>query len=211
MQTIAVCHQKGGVSKSTIVMGLAVELSGLVAIYDGDSQGSCAKWLERRDSDTPLSFSGPPKKLPEIKQKAKDMKVDWLIIDTPPSHDDEIPIRSAIAAADFVILPTKMGRFDLEVLPKTAKISNALNKPWMSVLTMAHRSKMLDHAIKNIKLVSEELGGKFCPTILMNRVAHVESSFYGKTVSEFESGGLAAYEIRKIKEAVVFEMEKNNE
>lgn len=207
MKTIAICHQKGGVSKSTLCIGLGLELEGRVALYDSDAQGSTAKWLERREADEPISVVGPVAKLPALVSACEKQDCDWLILDTPPSYADETPIRAAMAVADFVLLPTKMGRFDLEVLPKTAKIANKLGKPWMIVLTMAQRSNVLETTKDSLTDLADRLGGSLCPTILMNRVAHVESSYHNLAVSEFEAGGLAAYEIRKIAESVKAQME----
>lgn len=198
MKTIAVCHQKGGVAKSTISQGLALELPGLVAVYDADEQGSTAKWLERREADTPLPVNGPISRLGDLAKVAAQQGCDWLIVDTPPDHKDETNIRAAITAADFVVLPTKMSRYDLEILPKTAKIANSLGTQWMIVLTMGQRSNLLETTKSNLSDMAERLGGVFCPTVLMNRVAHAEASYHNATVAETEPGGLAAYEMRKI-------------
>ena len=118
MKKIAICHQKGGVVKSPLVQGLSLELPGLVAIFDGDKQGSTVKWLERREASTPFQVVGPVSRLPDLVAAAEKQNCDWFLIDTPPDHQDESNIWAAMSAADFVVLPTKMSRFDLEILPK---------------------------------------------------------------------------------------------
>lgn len=199
MKKLAICHQKGGVAKSTITQGLALELPGLVAVYDADEQGSTAQWVQRRDEDTPVPVVGPIHKLGDLAGVAEQKGCDWLIADTPPDHKDEVNIRTAMEVADFVILPTKMSRFDLEILPKTIQIANSLGKPWMIVITMGQRSNLLDATKGNLAAMAERMGGgTLCPTVLMNRVAHAEASYHNSTAAEAEPGGLAAYEMRQI-------------
>ena len=202
MKTVAICHQKGGVSKSTICQGISLEMPGTVAVYDSDPQGSSAKWLERREAGKPVRATGPIHKLPALVKACEKQNCDWLIIDTPPWHDDKENIRSIISVADFVILPTKMSRYDIEILPKTVKIANSLKKPWMIVLTMGQRSNLLEQTKQNLSETADLLGGSFCSTVLMNRVAHSVASYHNSTASEMEAGGLAAFEIRKIAEEV---------
>ncbi len=202
MKTIAVCHQKGGVAKSTLSQSLAVDLPGVTALYDADSQGSTAKWMGRREADTPIPVSGPVTRLKDLVKAAEQQSCDWFVLDTPPDHDDETNIRASMEVADFVILPTKMSLFDLEILPKTVQIANSLGKPWMIVLTQGQRSNLLETTKSNLSDMAERMGGVFCPTVMMHRVAHSEATYYNATVTEIEGGGLAAWEMRQIANAV---------
>ena len=98
MQTIAVISQKGGVGKSSLARHTAAMLP-RAALIDLDTQGTSRRWIERRRE---AGHKGPGfsvakwDKLPAMHQGLTDQGVGNLVIDTPPSHDDERAIRAAV-------------------------------------------------------------------------------------------------------------------
>ena len=114
--TIAVANQKGGCGKTTTCMNLAGGLAaaGLrVLVVDADPQGSATEWRNRSE-DSRLSFdviamSTPTihKELPKVVGKSS---YEVAIIDCPPGTETKgfgTVTRSALLAADFVIIPTR--------------------------------------------------------------------------------------------------------
>jgi len=191
MKTIAIVSQKGGSGKSTIARHAAAMLP-RAALVDLDPQSTCKKWIERRRN---AGHKGPGfavakwDRLPEIHQAAAERDPDYLVIDTPPSHDDERAIRSAIAVADLVIIPVKPTPEDIEVLSGVEDLIGDTARIY--VMTMiTPRTKLYTNARSLL-----EKRGRVAPTGIANRVAYPEASFAGLTVSEYEPSGHAAAEM----------------
>ncbi|WP_375263764.1 division plane positioning ATPase MipZ, partial [Palleronia sp.] len=136
MKTIAVISQKGGSGKSTISRHAAAMLP-RAALVDLDPQGTSRRWIERRrdaGNQDPGFTVAKWDKLQGIHRTLTERGADYLIIDTPPSHDDERAIRSAIALSDLVILPVKPTPEDIEVLGGVEALIGS--KPKIYVMTM---------------------------------------------------------------------------
>ncbi|HRM14823.1 MAG TPA: ParA family partition ATPase [Flavobacterium sp.] len=124
-KVIALVHQKGGVSKTTTCINLAMGLSMRgydVLLVDGDPQASSLDWATVRDeSDIDLSFSvmGVPKtnlakEISKIKQK-----FDFVIIDSA-GRQSELT-RLAIVACDVAIIPNTTSPLDAWATKETLK------------------------------------------------------------------------------------------
>ena len=109
---IAVVNTKGGVAKTTtsILFAHALSAHGSIELRDADPQGSATEWAERaKDAGTPLPFDVVIANQRSLGWPARS---DWVIIDTPPSHAQIID--AAIAAADFVIIPSTPTGLDID-------------------------------------------------------------------------------------------------
>ncbi|MGQ1480494.1 ParA family partition ATPase (plasmid) [Acinetobacter baumannii] len=124
-KVIALVHQKGGVSKTTTCINLAMGLSlrGYdVLLVDGDPQASSLDWATvREESEIDLGFSvmGVPKtNLAKEISKIKS-KFDFIIIDSA-GRQSELT-RLAIVACDVAIIPNTTSPLDAWATKETLK------------------------------------------------------------------------------------------
>ena len=118
---IAVVNTKGGVAKTTtsILLAHALSAHGSVELRDADPQGSATEWAERaKDAGTPLPFDVVIANQRSLGWPARS---DWVVIDTPPGHAQIID--AAIAAADFVIIPSTPTGLDIDRMWATLEIA----------------------------------------------------------------------------------------
>lgn len=113
---ISVVNAKGGVGKTTTSMYLAAAFAAQgknVRVIDLDRQGTAIDWAERaEDAENPLPFSVEntiPRRLERIARLAE--PGEFIVVDTPPGDPEAID--AAIAAADFVVVPTRATNADL--------------------------------------------------------------------------------------------------
>lgn len=201
MKTIAVAMQKGGCGKSTVSRHGAAILPNS-ALLDLDPQGTTLKWLEKRKAqgiETPTAIKVPLARLDDaLAQVRAHGGVEYLVIDTPPEHDDQRAIRAAIRVADYVLLPAKPSPDDLEVLNDTLKLVRQAGKPHGFVLTMTRPTKGLLEAQELLTRVASQSSGELCPFTMGNRVAYTDSVFSAQAVTEYEPHGAAAEETTAI-------------
>lgn len=120
-RVIAVVNTKGGVTKTTSSVLLAIALSayGSVELRDADPQGSATEWAERAASaGTPLPFEVTIANQRSLRREAYS---DWVVIDTPPGHAQIVD--AAIAAADFVIIPSAPTGLDIDRMWATLEVA----------------------------------------------------------------------------------------
>lgn len=205
MLKIAVAHQKGGVGKSMLTKSISMELP-KAAIADVDPQGTTKRWIVKRreaGKKNPGGTFGKVGQLGEMIENAEKRGYRYFLIDTPPDHADERPIREAIALSDAVIIPTKMSDDDLAVLAKTARLCMSMDKPWIVVLNQGKRSRSLARAVDYIKSMVKAFNaeggrGAFCEVVIYDRMEHVDAIHLYSTASEI--GGPNSKAAAEIKE-----------
>jgi chromosome partitioning protein len=107
---VAVVSLKGGVGKTTTAVYLAaVAARGRrsVTVVDADPQGSAAVWLEERPIDGVEVLEAPSERLLRKALSRGDDHKAIVIVDTPPAS--ERLTGTALAAADVVVVPTRIG------------------------------------------------------------------------------------------------------
>lgn len=206
--TIALLNQKGGVGKTTLATNLAAcfALAGEPVLYiDADPQGSGLDWSAARQKKPLFNVVGLPKKtihrdLPSLATPYK-----WIFIDGPPRVYEVA--RSAIMAADLVIIPVQPSPYDVwsakEIVDLIGEAS--VMKPNLRAVFVINR-KIVNTAIG--RDVTEALAGYSFPVLnaaISQRVIFAESAGQGLTVLETDPQGQAAQEVR----AVVSEIRKH--
>jgi chromosome partitioning protein len=200
---ITIAQQKGGAGKTTMAAHLAVAWSASgrrrVAIIDIDPQGSLTQWHKVREQrmgegNTSLTFAAISgwRVRSEIDRLARTH--DIIIIDSPPHTDAEA--RTAIRAADLVVIPLQPSPMDVWATGATINICKQERVPVKMVLNRVHPQAKLTEAISGdmIGLTANRFG---------NRVAFAGSLMQGYGVTEAQPNSLAADEVRALAKEVM--------
>jgi chromosome partitioning protein len=197
MKVISLICQKGGTSKTTTAINLAVEAAacGLeVALIDLDPQVSACDWKDIRGEKPPVVAATPVPHLDRALKAAAEAGADLAIVDTAGRTNDAAA--AAARAADLVLIPLQPSLIDLKTLGATLEIIRlAGGKPTRAVLTRV-RSVGTRHEETTAWLV--EQGVEVCPASLGERVTYQDAYAQGLGVLEAEPTGKAAQEIRQV-------------
>lgn len=197
MKVISLICQKGGTSKTTTAINLAVEAAacGLeVALIDLDPQVSACDWKDIRGDKPPVVAATPVPHLSRALKAASEAGADLAIVDTAGRTNDAAA--AAARAADLVLIPLQPSLIDLKTLGATLEIIRlAGGKPTRAVLTRV-RSAGTRHVDTTAWLV--EQGVEVCPVSLGERVTYQDAYAQGLGVLEAEPAGKAAEEIRQV-------------
>jgi chromosome partitioning protein len=199
---IAVAQQKGGAGKSTLASNLAVALLAggkRVALLDTDPQASLTRWHSLRPDAAPkLIFEAPSGwrvtgALDKLKRGA-----DFIVMDTPPHADSDS--RSAIRAADLVLIPLQASLPDLWASEATIALAEAEKRTHRLVLNRLPASGRLRDVVLG------ELARRKAPVMLEslgNRSAFAAAFALGQGVTETAPRSPAAEEIRALAAALL--------
>ena len=122
---LTVCNLKGGTGKTMSSVYLATGLSrrGRTLAVDADPQGSLLSWSEEAAA-AGTEFGFPIVALPvkDLHRRARHFIGDYehLVVDTPPGH--QAIVRSAVLAAEAVVIPVQPSLMDLDRLRPTLEL-----------------------------------------------------------------------------------------
>jgi len=197
MKVISLICQKGGTSKTTTAINLAVEASacGLeVALIDLDPQVSACDWKDIRGDKPPVVAATPVPHLDRALKAAAEAGADLAIVDTAGRTNDAAA--AAARVADLVLIPLQPSLIDLKTLGATLEIIRlAGGKPARAILTRV-RSTGTRHEETTAWLT--EQGVEVCPASLGERVTYQDTYAQGLGVLEADPAGKAAQEIRQV-------------
>ncbi len=194
MKTVAILAMKGGVSKTTTALHLAVaaEAAGFPAIvFDLDPQASAAGWKDTRPGDSPVVLSLQASRLQQALEAARENGAVMAILDTAPHSADAA--MAAAEAADLILIPFRAGILDLRAIATTVRLAKVAGKPAYGLLTHAppNAPRLAEDAIAAAK----QHGLEVVPVIMHQRSAYAHSLTAGQTAQEYEPRGKAAEEI----------------
>lgn len=192
---LALVSQKGGSSKSTLTVHLAVRAAqqgASVLIVDTDPQATASRWYDRREAEWPVLVTGGRETLTGALEAARADGVDVVLVDTPPHTGAQID--QAVAAADLVVIPCKPTPFDLDAVPETVRLVEAHQRPAAFVLTSTPpRGTIVAEAREHLEHEYPEV--PVCPVELGHRASYYHALIDGRAVTEFEPQGKAAAEV----------------
>jgi chromosome partitioning protein len=193
MKTLAIISQKGGSGKTTIAVHVAVCASQRklkTAIIDIDPQRSAYQWNQSRPDGMKLdAVTANASQLAVLLAKAKAGGIDLAIIDSAPHSDSEAAIAAQLA--DYVLIPCRPARFDLDAIASTVDIAKAANTPAAVVINAAPRGRLADEA----RVALQRQGVTVLDLVLHQRAAYSHAVIDGRSVHEYEPEGKAAAEI----------------
>ena len=197
---ICLSSLKGGSGKTTLAVHLAHTI-GLakkkVILIDADPQGSSQGWAASREDQPPFPVIGMARNtlhrdLPELLEN-----YDHCVIDTPPRVS--ALARTAILAADLVLIPVQPSSYDVWAASETVKLIEEAQgfKPEIKAAFIINR-RITNTAIS--REVEEALSDYEFPllkTTIGQRVIFSESSA-GYSVIELAPSNKASTEIRQL-------------
>ena len=195
-RVITVAQQKGGAGKTTMAAHLAVAWANgkrKVAIVDTDPQGSLTQWYKVRESvlgeGSDLTFAAISGW--RVRSEIDRLKYthDLIVVDSPPHTDAEA--RTAIRAADLVVIPLQPSPMDVWATSATIQICKQEKVPVKMVLNRVHPQAKLTEAISGemVGLAQNRFG---------NRVIFAGSLMHGLGVTEAAPSSMAADEVRAL-------------
>lgn len=197
MKTLAVLAQKGGSGKTTVAVHMAVCAAqrGLkTAIIDIDRQRSAYNWNESRPEGRKLdAVAAEAGQLAVFLRQAETAGVQLAIVDTAPHSTGDAAIVAKLA--DYVLIPCRPARFDLDAIASTLEIAKAANTPAAVVINAAAtRGRLAEEA----RAALSRQGATVVEIVLHQRVAYSHAVIDGRSVHEYEPGGAAAVEIDEL-------------
>ncbi|MSP83769.1 MAG: ParA family protein [Alphaproteobacteria bacterium] len=193
MRVIVVTSQKGGSGKTTLSGHIAVQAElageGPVALIDTDPQGSLAAWWNEREEKSPAFAQTDVTRLYADLGRLRAAGIRLVVIDTPPAVT--ATIKSVVAFADLVVIPTRPSPHDLRAVAATLDIVEGRNKPLVFVVNGATpRARITGDAA-----VALSQHGTVAPVTVHHRTDFASSMIDGRTVMECAPEGKSAQEI----------------
>ena len=198
---VALLNQKGGVGKTTLALHVAGEWArrgDRVTLVDADPQGSALDWSEQRAREgLPRLFGIIGLARDTLHREAPELarNVDHIVIDGPPRVAGLM--RSALLAADIVLIPVQPSPFDGWASAEILRLIEEARifRPQLVVRFVLNRS-----AARTIiaRETSEALADQDPPVLRSSvgqRVVFATAAQLGRLAFEIDHDSLAAKEI----------------
>lgn len=200
---------KGGSGKSTLALHLAHSIAlskRKVLVVDADPQASAQGWAASREDAPPFTVIGMTQNtlhrdLPGISEN-----YDHTVIDTPPRVS--ALARSAILAADAVIIPVQPSSYDVWAASETVQLIDEARgfKPDLKAAFVINRRIGKTVIGRDIEEALAEYDIPTLKSVIAQRVAFSEASA-GYTVMELSATSAASKDIKAMSKSILNLME----
>jgi chromosome partitioning protein len=201
MRTICLLAQKGGTGKTTLSLHLAVlarEQGRDVAIIDIDPQASASAWKRRRGDEMPEVLRHDAADLHRVLAVLDQQDKDLVLLDTAPHSSYEAA--AAAKLADLVLIISRPAILDLEAIGESVRIVKKQGSRGAVVLNACpppHRGGETA-IVREAREALRVYGLPVSPVSVSQRAAFSHALIDGHAVTEFETSGKAAMEIRNL-------------
>jgi len=196
VKSLVFLSQKGGSGKTTLSVHTAVtaqESGEQVVVIDTDPQQSAITWAEAREQDTPPVASITPAEIDRVLSAARQEDYSLAVVDTAPHATPEA---SRVAQmADLVAIPVRPSAFDIAAAGNAVEIARAAGAKTVFVLSAC---PFRSPEIAETRELLAGYGLPIAPMDVTERRAFARAVASGRAVTEFESDGKAAEEIRAL-------------
>jgi chromosome partitioning protein len=202
MYIVAIASQKGGAGKSTFAVNLATLANREDApslLIDTDVQGSLSVWHRARGAPTPLLVPCRAAELGDVLETARRHKnIDWVFIDGPAQVNEDVV--AMMKTATLIVIPTRSAVFDLAAVPATIAIARRLKRPFFVALNAvpAKRGAEESPIVAAARRAIRDMGAPVWRGAIAQRAVYAHALASGQAVTEFETAGPAADEMRAL-------------
>ena len=196
MKKIAFLAQKGGSGKTTLAVHTAVaatEAGESVVVIDTDPQKSATVWGDARSQEAPIVATAAASELGRVLEAADQERMTLAIVDTAPHAAPDAT--RIVRAVDLVAIPVRPTAFDITAAGSAVDIVKAAGVRAVFVLSAC---PFRSPEIAETRTVLAEYGLPIAPVEIIDRRAFARAVATGRAVTEFESDGKAATEIRAL-------------
>lgn len=198
---IQIGGQKGGTSKSSLAINLAVwfQRQGTdVLLVDGNAtQGTAARWAERREASGEYEPIQCIEKSGNIARSLQELNNRYEITIVDTGGQDSKELRSALLVADVLLTPIRPSPSDVETLGNVSELIEGamINNESLqakAVITFAptHPGVTLTEEVRD--LLKEQDIFDVLDTVIHMRTSYVYASTAGAGVLEMDSSAIKA-------------------
>lgn len=198
MKVLSLICQKGGTSKTTTAINLAVEAqaNGIeTVLIDLDPQVSACDWKDIRGEAAPTVASVVVSHLERTLKAAAENGAGLAIIDTAGRTNEAAT--AAARVADLVLVPMQPSLVDLKTLQSTLDAIRASGND-VPVRVLLSRVKAAGSRHEDTTSWLEQAHMGVCPVMLGDRVTYQDAYARGQGVTEMEPSGKAAQEVKEL-------------
>ena len=198
---VGLLNQKGGVGKTTLSVNLAASLAktgARVLLIDADPQGSALDWAAARKGEPLFSVVGLPR--PTVHKEIGQIGhgYDHIVIDGPPRVTDLA--RSAIMAADVVLIPVQPSPYDIWAADEVVKLIEEARvyKDSIKSVFVVNR-KITNTAIgRDVRDALAAYPVHVLQASVAQRVVFAEAAAQGQAIFEVDAAGPAVAEMEAV-------------
>lgn len=192
---LLIAAEKGGVGKSTIATNLAVHLAhgGVdVVLLDTDGQATAARFVERRDEAGITPAVPCVQRTGDVASTLRDLANRYQVVVVDAGGRDSREMRSAMAVANLLLVPTKASQADLETFSKVNELvglARGLNPELKAValLSIAPTNPVIREVEDARELLVEFDQLELADTIIRDRKVYRDALLVGKGVIELDN------------------------